>query len=615
MPQQAIPGLGVNSYWGAGLNGWKAGVDRNWEILSVIGRRIVKDRSLTVPPGSPVLGDTYIVAAGATGDWAGLDNQIVTRGETAWIAFVPEANWPTFYDQAAGEDVRYNGVSWVIATPVTDAPADGLTYHRQNGTWVPEVVIRNQADFDALVPLTTVDGEPAHHFDDATVYRFVGSGLQVATDSGGAARIGVGNNTVLIGDYAYSATIYATAIIHRGGNYRIENVSVVNISAPAALFQVSASTPLVDGVSFIKNCFLGGPVSTGGVSRCARHEWNAVIGVFQTSAIDVTNTNSVVLVLDSCEQQGTGVFAASAAFFDVTGRDRDVDLRMTGCVSTDGVAGNSFIEADGELNFSGGVVTRCVSSGGDAAYEFILNVDETSDVFNFSGNSADIGNTKVNATLVTNGNTQAVVAVLNTWVPVAYDAGTGLNSGATGFVSPSDGVLIYTRLSPLVGLISLVCGVARVGGGAARSYSVGVAKNQTVISVAGYECQSTVETGAALISDPVGAPAEAPASEWIEGNTTVGSNTVTLPGADFSKIAVGMGIVPNAAFTGDLLIGSINVGLEQVTVVDDIGAAVNASATLSGELFKIGTRFNVVMRSNGHTDNGYMGTHQLQISG
>jgi len=45
-------------------------------ILDGLVQLSVLDRDLTAPPGTPADGDRYVVASGATGDWAGWDLNI-----------------------------------------------------------------------------------------------------------------------------------------------------------------------------------------------------------------------------------------------------------------------------------------------------------------------------------------------------------------------------------------------------------------------------------------------------------------------------------------------------------------------------------------------------------
>jgi hypothetical protein len=53
----------------------------------------VISRTLTTPPGSPVDGDRYIVASGATGLWAGWDLNVAFWTDGAWLRLVPRRGW------------------------------------------------------------------------------------------------------------------------------------------------------------------------------------------------------------------------------------------------------------------------------------------------------------------------------------------------------------------------------------------------------------------------------------------------------------------------------------------------------------------------------------------
>ena len=65
-------------------------------LLDTIVQLAVLDTTLTDPPGSPAEGDRYIVAAGATGDWASQDDNVATsstapgrspRRRGGWLGF------------------------------------------------------------------------------------------------------------------------------------------------------------------------------------------------------------------------------------------------------------------------------------------------------------------------------------------------------------------------------------------------------------------------------------------------------------------------------------------------------------------------------------------------
>lgn len=69
------------------------------------------------PPGSPAVGDTYIVGAAGTGVWSGHNNQIATW-TGAW-AFVTPKSGVFAYDQSSGESMGYSELGAAFTTPST----------------------------------------------------------------------------------------------------------------------------------------------------------------------------------------------------------------------------------------------------------------------------------------------------------------------------------------------------------------------------------------------------------------------------------------------------------------------------------------------------------------
>jgi len=71
----------------------------------------VLDKDLATPPGVPSLGDRYIVAAVATGDWTGKEDQIAEWDGSAWVFTVPNEG---FACKIEDENIYYfyNGSSW-----------------------------------------------------------------------------------------------------------------------------------------------------------------------------------------------------------------------------------------------------------------------------------------------------------------------------------------------------------------------------------------------------------------------------------------------------------------------------------------------------------------------
>lgn len=75
----------------------------------------VKSYAVATPPGSPVDGDTYLVAASPTGAWAGRA-QNYARWTTdlavpAWEFIVPRTGF-LVYNLATSAPLRYNGATW-----------------------------------------------------------------------------------------------------------------------------------------------------------------------------------------------------------------------------------------------------------------------------------------------------------------------------------------------------------------------------------------------------------------------------------------------------------------------------------------------------------------------
>jgi hypothetical protein len=84
------------------------------EALRILDAAIqigVLDTALTVPPSAPAEGARYIVATGATGDWAGHDNAIAAFEDSAWRFLMPKLGWCAW--SAADEVIFvFNGTAW-----------------------------------------------------------------------------------------------------------------------------------------------------------------------------------------------------------------------------------------------------------------------------------------------------------------------------------------------------------------------------------------------------------------------------------------------------------------------------------------------------------------------
>ncbi len=71
----------------------------------------VQSRSTAAPPGSPSAGAAYIVPSGATGAWAGKDEEVAIYGDGVWEFRVPEDGW-LYYVIDSAEIVVFS-TGWV----------------------------------------------------------------------------------------------------------------------------------------------------------------------------------------------------------------------------------------------------------------------------------------------------------------------------------------------------------------------------------------------------------------------------------------------------------------------------------------------------------------------
>jgi len=99
MPAQTDVRFGLQYGWTLGESGWNVGMDANLLKLARVGVHLsVKDRDLATPPASPAVGDTYIVAAAATGTWAGKEKQVAVWDGATWVFYAPRLGWVTYIE-------------------------------------------------------------------------------------------------------------------------------------------------------------------------------------------------------------------------------------------------------------------------------------------------------------------------------------------------------------------------------------------------------------------------------------------------------------------------------------------------------------------------------------
>lgn len=90
------------------------------KLIDAILNTGVIDKDLTTPPGSPATGDVYIPATGATGAWAGKDNQIAWY-DASWRFLVPKEGL-TLWVKDEDKLYSYSGTAWVSTIEALSTP-------------------------------------------------------------------------------------------------------------------------------------------------------------------------------------------------------------------------------------------------------------------------------------------------------------------------------------------------------------------------------------------------------------------------------------------------------------------------------------------------------------
>jgi hypothetical protein len=89
-------------------------VNEALNALDALVQLAVLDRDLAAPPPAPAEGQRWLVAAGATGAWAGHDNEIAAWQDGAWTFFSPNVGWLA-YVVDEGALLAFTGSGWVDA--------------------------------------------------------------------------------------------------------------------------------------------------------------------------------------------------------------------------------------------------------------------------------------------------------------------------------------------------------------------------------------------------------------------------------------------------------------------------------------------------------------------
>lgn len=95
-----------------GQSGAETTVNNSIMVLDGFCQLSVKDRDLTAPPGSPAIGDRYLITAVTpTGAWAGQSGKFAIY-RNGWVFITPKEGFMSWIDDE-NKLIRYDGSAWI----------------------------------------------------------------------------------------------------------------------------------------------------------------------------------------------------------------------------------------------------------------------------------------------------------------------------------------------------------------------------------------------------------------------------------------------------------------------------------------------------------------------
>lgn len=118
MAVRTDPKYGFQYGWVPGDDDWGDPMNLNLELIMLLMNMEVQSTLLTAPPGGEAIGDIYIPAATATGDWAGHEGEVAVYWQTpvqaspAWLFITPKAGLTGWVQSGTPRLVCYDGSAW-----------------------------------------------------------------------------------------------------------------------------------------------------------------------------------------------------------------------------------------------------------------------------------------------------------------------------------------------------------------------------------------------------------------------------------------------------------------------------------------------------------------------
>jgi hypothetical protein len=117
---------------------------------------VVEGAASTTPPPAPALGSCHLVAAGATGDWAGHDEALACFTEGGW-QFVQPSDGMSLVDRASGQLFNRRNGAWEAGiVRAQEVRVDGLTVVRDRQSAIGDPSGGAVADSECRLAVTQI---------------------------------------------------------------------------------------------------------------------------------------------------------------------------------------------------------------------------------------------------------------------------------------------------------------------------------------------------------------------------------------------------------------------------------------------------------------------------
>jgi len=166
-------------------------------MIDALMQGVVKDRTLTAPPGSPVEGDVHIPLATATGAWVGQENTLAHYYNATWYFYTMPTNF-TIWSIEDAAVIQWSGSAWNVVINKS-----GKLYKTVTGnttlTGIEEsnsiIEVADGGGLAADFNLTVSTIEKVWHAYNATNYV-----MTVKTSGGSGQAVDPGRRAVIYGD-------------------------------------------------------------------------------------------------------------------------------------------------------------------------------------------------------------------------------------------------------------------------------------------------------------------------------------------------------------------------------------------------------------------------------